>query len=349
MLRELLEYFRYDLAIDLGTANTRIAAVGEGLLLEEPSVVAVGQGKGGILAGGCAVGNLARQMEGRTPDSIAVVHPLGDGVIADFHLCEAMLRYFLRKAQPPGRRRKPRVLVGVPGRITPVERRAVFNSVQRAGAGQVWIIGKAQAAAVGAGLPVAEPLASMVCDVGGGNTEIAVLSLAQTVAAQSIRTGGDHMDRAIVAYLRRHYSLRIGLPAAERLRIEIGSAAPLEEELAAEVSGVDTASGLPRKATLTSEEVRQALGDPLEAILEAVHATLDQLTPDLAADLVDHGMVLCGGGALLRRLDRFLAEQTGLPVRVAAEPQHTVAQGLLLCLEHLAQWRPSLQSSDEDV
>ncbi len=189
----------------------------------------------------------------------------------------------------------------------------------------------------------------MICDVGGGNTEIAVFSLAQPVAEQSIRTGGDHMDRAIADYLRRHYSLRIGLPTAERLRIDLGSAAPLEEELVAEVSGLDTASGLPRKATVTSEEVRQALGDPLEAILEAVKMTLDQCSPDLAADLVEHGMVLCGGGSLLRRLDRFLGEQTGLPVRVAPDPLGTVAKGLLICLEHLRQWRPSLQSSDEDV
>ncbi len=349
MLRELLDYFRCDLAIDLGSANTRIAAAGEGILLDEPSVVAVQRGTGRILAGGCAVGNLARQMEGRTPESIAVVRPLSDGVIADFQLCEAMLRYFLRKAQPPGWRLKPRVLVGVPGHITPVERRAVFNSLQRAGARQVWLIGKAKAAAVGAGLPVAEPLASMVCDVGGGSTEVAVLSLAETVAARAIRSGGDHMDRAIVDYLRRHYSLRIGLSAAERLRIDLGSADALEEELVAEVSGLDAVAGLPRKATITSEEIRQALGDPLEAILDAVKTTLDQCTPDLAADLVDHGLVLCGGGALLRRLDRFLAEQTGLPVRIATEPRATVAAGLLLCLEHLAQWRSSLQSSDEDL
>ena len=349
MLRHLLEYLRCDLAIDLGTANTRIGAVGEGILLDEPSVVAVQHGTGRILAGGGAVGHLARQMEGRTPETIAVVRPLGDGVIADFQLCEAMLRYFLRKAQPPGWRLKPRVLVGVPRRITPVERRAVFNSVGRAGAGQVWLIGKAQAAAIGAGLPVAEPLASIVCNVGGGNTEIAVLSLAQPVAAQSVRSGGDQMDRAIVDYLRRHYSLRIGLPAAERLRIDLGSAAPLEEELVAEVSGLDAASGLPRKATVTSEEIRQALGDPLEAILEAVKTTLDQCSPDLAANLVDHGMVLCGGGSLLRRLDRFLSQHTGVPVRVDPQPLTTVARGLLICLEHLPQWQPSLQSSDEDV
>ena len=349
MFQRLLNYFRCDMAVDLGTANTLIAVVGEGLVLDEPSVVAIDRGTGRILSGGCAVGHLARQMQGRTPERIAVVRPLADGVIADFALCEAMLRYFLRKAQPPGWRRKPRVLVGVPGSITPVEKRAVFNSVQRAGARQVWILPEAKAAALGAGLPVAEPLASMVCDIGGGTTEVAVMSLGDTVAAQSLRIGGDRMDRAIVDYLRRHYSLRIGLPAAERLRIDLGSAYPLEEEMTQEVSGLDAPSGLPRRATITSEEIRQALDDPLREILDAVKTTLDHCSPDLAADLVEHGMVLCGGGSLLRRLDRFLGEQTGLPVRLDAEPLTAVARGMLICLEHLEPWRPSLEASDEDL
>jgi rod shape-determining protein MreB len=230
-----------------------------------------------------------------------------------------------------------------------VEKRAVFNSVQRAGARQVWIMREATAAAVGVGLPIAEPVASMVVDVGGGTTEVAVLSLGDTVAAQSVRTGGDDMDQAIVDYLRRHYSLRIGLSTAERLRIDIGSAYPLEEERAEEVSGLDTISGLPRKARITSEEVRQALGEPLLAILEAIKTTLDSLSPDLAADLVDNGLVLCGGGALLRRLDRYLAEQTGLPVRLTAEPLTAVAKGLLICLEHIEQWKTQMESSDDEV
>ena len=349
MLRRLLHYFSSDLAVDLGTANTLVSVVGEGLVLNEPSVVAVQQGTTRILSNGCAVGHLAKQMQGRTPESISVVRPLRDGVIADFELCEAMLRYFLHKAQRPGWRLKPRVLVGVPGCVTPVERRAVFNSLQRAGAGQVWIMREATAAAVGVGLPIAEPVASMVVDVGGGTTEVAVLSLGDSVAAQSVRTGGDAMDQAVVDYLRRHYSLRIGLPTAERLRIDIGSAYPLEEERVEEVSGLDTVSGLPRKARITSEEIRQALGEPLLAILEAVKTTLDGLSPDLAADLVDNGLVLCGGGALLRRLDRYLAEQTGLPVRLAADPLTAVAKGLLICLEHLEQWRPQMQSSDDEV
>ena len=346
MLHRLLNYFRCDLAVDLGTANTLISLAGEGLVLNEPSVVAVEHRTGRILSGGCAVGHLAKQMQGRTPESISVVRPLARGVITDFELCEAMLRYFLRKAKPPGLRRKPRVLVAVPGCITPVERRAVYNSFQRAGARQVWLIDEAKAAAIGVGLPIAEPVASMVLDIGGGTTETAVLSLADVVAGESIRTGGDEMDRAIVDYLKRHYSLRVGLPAAERLRIELGSAYPLDQEQVEQISGIDTVSGLPRQATVTSEEIRQALGDPLEAIIEAIKATLDGCSPDLAADLVSNGLVLCGGGSLLRRIDRFITEQTGLPARVAPEPLTAVVAGMAICLEHFDRWRPSLQSDD---
>ena len=349
MLKRLLDYFRSDLAVDLGTANTLVSVAGEGLVLDEPSVVAVQKETHRILSGGCAVGHLARQMWGRTPDSIAVVRPLANGTIADFELCEAMLRYFLRKAQRPGFRFKPRVLVTVPGCATPVEKRAVFNSVLRAGARQVFLVQEALAAAIGAGMPVAEPTASTVCDIGGGTTEVAVVSLADVVAGRSIRTGGDQMDQAVVDYLRRYYSLRIGPAAAERLRIDVGSAAPLEEELTAEVRGLDTASGVARKATISSEEVREALAEPLEAIVEAVAEAVDQCGPDLAADALDNGLVLCGGGSLLRKIDRFLAERTGLPVRIAPEPLTTVARGALICLEHLDQWRPILRSSDEDV
>ncbi len=349
MLQRLFNYFRCDLAVDLGTANTLIGVAGEGLMLDEPSVVAVGRGSGRVLSGGCAVGHLAKQMQGRTPESISVVRPLRDGVITDFQLCEAMLRYFLRKAQPPGIKVRPRVLVAVPGSITPVEKRAVFNSVHRAGARDVWLVPEAKAAAIGVGLPVAEPVASMICDIGGGTTESAVISLADTVAGQSIRIGGDQMDQAIVDYLGRHYSLRIGLPTAERLRIDAGSAFPLEAEQVEEVSGLDVISGLPRKATVTSEEIRQALEEPLQAVVESIKNTMDRCSPDLAADLVDHGLVLCGGGALLRRIDRFVGEQTGLPVRVAPEPLTAVARGLLICLEHFDQWQSAMESSQDDV
>jgi rod shape-determining protein MreB len=349
MLHRLFGLLGSDLAIDLGTANTLVSVAGEGLVLNEPSIVAVEEGTNRILSGGCAVGHLAKQMQGRTPQSIEVVRPLSAGVITDFELCEAMLRYFMRKAGRQGFRVKPRVLVAVPGCITPVEKRAVFNSTERAGAREVLVISEAKAAAVGAGLPIAEPVASMICDIGGGTTEVAVLSLGEIVAQQSVRVAGDAMDQAVVDYLKRHYSLRVGTGAAERLRIEIGSAYPLQEELSDEVRGVDTISGLPRKATLTSEEIREALGTPLLQIVEAIKTTLDVCSTDLASDLVDHGLVLAGGGALLRGLDRFLGEQTGLPTRVCAEPLTAVARGAYICLEHFDRWRGAMQSSDEDV
>src|SRR5262245_30323267 len=302
MLNRLRNLLGSDLAIDLGTANTLICVAGEGLVLNEPSVVAVEEGTSRILSGGCAVGHLARQLLGRTPQSISVVRPLRAGVITDFELCEAMLRYFMRKARRHSWNLKPRVLVAVPGCITPVEKRAVYNSAQRAGASQVFLMPEAKAAALGCGLPLAEPVASMVCDIGGGTTEVAVLSLGDIVASQSVRVAGDAMDQALVDYLRRHYSLRVGTNAAERLRIEIGSAYPLEQELVEEVRGVDAISGLPRKATVTSEEVREALGTPLVQIVEAIKATLDQCSTDLASDLVDNGLTLAGGGSLLRGL-----------------------------------------------
>ena len=349
MLHRLLGLLGSDLAIDLGTSTTLVSVVGEGLVLNEPSIVAVEEGTHRILSGGCAVGHLAKQMQGRTPQSIEVVRPLSAGVITDFELCEAMLRYFIRKAGRQAFRAKPRILVTVPGGITPVEKRAVFNSTERAGAREVLVMPEAKAAAVGAGLPIAEPVASMICDIGGGTTEVAVLSLGQIVAQQSVRVAGDAMDQAIAGYLKRHYSLRVGIGAAERLRIDIGSAYPLEEELSDEVRGVDTISGLPRKATVTSEELREALGTPLLQIVEAIKVTLDACSTDLASDLVDHGLVLAGGGALLRGLDRFLGEHTGLPTRVCDEPLTAVARGASICLEHFDRWRGAMQSSDEDV
>ena len=349
MLGRLFGLLANDLAIDLGTANTLISVAGEGLVLNEPSIVAVEEGTTRILAGGCAVGHLAKQIEGRTPHSIAVVRPLAGGVIADFELCEAMLRYFIRKARRQSFGARPRVLLAVPGCITPVEKRAVYNSTQRAGARQVFVMSEAKAAAIGAGLPINEPVASMICDIGGGTTEVAVLSLGDVVAGQSIRVAGDAMDQALVDYLRRHYSLRVGLAAAEQLRITIGSAHPLANELSDEVRGVDAVSGLPRKATITSEEVREALGTPLVAIVEAIKATLDGCSTDLAADLVDNGLVLAGGASLVRGLDRYLSEQTGLPARYCGDPLTAVARGTYICLEHFDRWRSAMQSSDEDV
>lgn len=349
MRNPLRKWLCPDLAIDLGTANTLVAIEGEGITVNEPSVVALQKGTRRVLGKGTAVGKLARQMLGRTPDSIIAVRPLKDGVITDFELCEAMLRYFIRKAGrfSPGLR--PRVVIAVPGGITPVEKRAVFNSAERAGAGRVYLIDESKAAGIGAGLPISEPLASMVCDIGGGTTEVAILSLADIVVSRSIRVAGDELDEAIVEYMKQHFSLRIGEQTAEQLKIRAGSAFPLEQELTTEVSGLDTISGVPRKAVVTSEEIREALREPLEAILNCIRITIEQCKPELVADLADQGIVLTGGGALLRGLNQLMTEQLGVPVRVADDPLTTVARGTSICLEHLSQWSDSLDSGDNDV
>lgn len=344
MLNRLRQWICPDLAIDLGTANTLVAVHGDGVVLDEPSVVALEKGSRRILGRGAAVGKLARQMLGRTPDSITAVRPLKDGVIQDFELCEAMLSYFIRKASPRRHGLKPRIVIAVPAGITPVEKRAVFNSAERAGAGRVYLIEEARAASIGAGLPISEPLASMVCDIGGGTTEIAVFSLGEIVSGQSIKVAGDEFDQAIVEYLRQHFSLRIGAPSAEQLKISIGSASPLETELTAEVRGLDTIGGVPRKATVTSEEVREALKGTLETIIEGVRMVIERCDPEMVGDLSDTGLVLTGGGALLRGLDALMREQLGIPVRVADEPLTTVARGSAICLEHLDHWRDSLES-----
>ena len=344
MLSWLRQRFCSDLAIDLGTTSTQIALSGEGIRLDEPSVVAVPAGSRQVAGKGAAVGKLAHQMLGRTPESITAVRPLRHGVINDFELTEAMLRYFIRKAARRKMGLKPRVVVAVPGGITAVEKRAVFNTVERAGAGQVWLIEESRAAGVGAGLPVSEPLASMVCDIGGGTTEVAVMSLGDVVASRSIRVAGDAIDTAIVQYLRRQYSLRTGEFSAEQLKLHIGSAAPLDHELSHEISGLDTASGVPRKAVVTSEEVREALSGPLECIVDAVRATIENCQPELVADLADTGMVLTGGGALLRGIDRYLNQQLGIPVRIAEFPRTTVTRGAMICLDHLDQWSDRLDN-----
>jgi len=349
MLERFFGLLGSDLAIDLGTANTLVGVAGEGVILDEPSVVAVEEGTTRVVAGGRAVGHLAKQMLGRTPGSINVVRPLAAGVITDFELCEAMLRYFFKKAQRGAWSRGPRVLVAVPGSITPVEKRAVYNSAHRAGARQVFLVSQPIAAAVGASLPITEPVASMICDIGGGTTEVAVLSLGDVVASTSVRIGGDRMDQAIMDYLRRRHHLRIGLATAEQLRVEIGSAAPLAEELTTDVRGVDATTGLPRRATVTSAEVREALASTLDDILDAIKATLDGCSPDLAADLVDHGLTLSGGAALLRCFDVLVAQRLGLTTRLLPEVRTTVITGMLTLLEDLHEWQQMLESSDDDV
>ena len=363
MLSHLSALLRCDLAIDLGTAATRMALPGQGIVLDEPSVVAVARTSNRILSGGCAVGHLARQMSGRTPDSVSVVRPLSAGVITDFQLCEAMLRYFLRKVRPVRFGLRPRLLMATPSGLTPVEKRALLTSSHRAGAGQVLLISVAQAAAIGVGLPVAEPVASMVIDIGAGATEVAVISLGDVVARHGVRVGGDQMDLAVVEYLRRVCGLRIGLSTAEQLRIDLGCIPPTDDlpspdhqsprppdthSLLSDVRGIDVTSGLPRRIEIGSREMSQALAVPLERIVDCIRATLDQCSPDLVSDLVDRGVVLCGGGALLRGLDRWLHARTGLPARVAPDAKTAVVQGTLTCLEHLDTWHALVERTDGD-
>lgn len=344
MLNRLRDWLCPDLGIDLGTVNTLITVRGDGVVLDEPSVVALERESRQILGRGAAIGKLARQMVGRTPGSIEAVHPVRHGVVTDFELCESMLRYFIRKASRQQGGMRPRVILAVPAEITAVEKRALYNSAERAGAGRIYLIDQAKAASIGAGLPISEPLASMVCDIGGGTTEAAVLSLGECVAGRSIRIAGDDMDEAIVDYVRRRYSMRIGKPTAEQLKIDIGSAAPLEAELSAEVRGLDSISGIPRKAILTSEEVREALEDCLWKIVNCLKGTIEQCHPELIGDLADTGLMLTGGGALLRNIDLFLREQLGIPVRIDPEPLTTVARGTAICLEHLQHWHRRFQT-----
>ena len=344
MLNWLRGNFTSNLAIDLGTTSTQIGLPSEGIRLDEPSVVAVGRGQTGVLGKGSAVGKLAHQMLGRTPEGVRAVRPIAHGVISDFELAESMLRYFMQKATGRTVGLRPRVIIAIPGCITAVERRAVVNSAERAGAGQIWLIEKSRAAAIGSGLPISEPLASMVCDIGGGTTEVAVMSLGDIIAKRSIRTAGDIMDQEIVKYLRRRYSLRIGDQSAETLKVNIGSAALLDNELSHEVSGLDTASGIPRKAMITSEEIREALAPSLLEIVDCIRGTIEQVHPELIADLTDTGILLTGGGALLRGIDRYLNQHLGVPVRVAESPRTTVTRGAMICLDHLEQWQDRLQS-----
>lgn len=336
------------LAIDLGTANTLIGVPREGIMVDEPSVVALEKGSGRVLGRGTAVGKLARQMLGRTPDSITAVRPLRDGVITDFALCEAMLRYFIRKAVKKSFGLKPRVIIAVPGGITPVEKRAVFNSAERAGAGQIFLIEESRAAGIGAGLPISEPLASMICDIGGGTTEVAIMSLGDIVVSRSIRVAGDEMDQAIVNYLHERFSLRIGEQTAEELKVRIGSAWPLDQELTSRVSGLDTISGIPRKAMITSEQIREAVQGPLDEILRCIRSVIERCQPELVSDLADTGLVVAGGGALLRGIDSYMREQLGIPVLIANDPQRTVTRGAMICLDHLAQWREGLDDGQGD-
>jgi rod shape-determining protein MreB len=323
--------FSSDMGIDLGTANSLIYVKGKGIVLTEPSVVAIQKGTSNVLA----VGNEAKRMLGRTPGNILAIRPLKDGVIADFEITESMLRYFITKVHNRKALVRPRIVVAVPSGITEVEKRAVKDSALHAGAREVFLIEEPMAAAIGVGLPVQEPAGNMIIDIGGGTTEVAIISLAGIVFSKSVRVGGDEMDDAIIQYLKRTYNLMIGERSAENVKIAIGSAYPLPEELSIEVKGRDLVSGLPKTIVINSEEIRGALLETISTIIEAVRISLERCPPELAADLVDRGLILAGGGSLLRGIDRLLSEETGLPVNVADDPLSAVALGTGRVLDEL--------------
>ncbi len=319
----ILGLFSNDMGVDLGTATTLVFVKGEGVVLCEPSVVAIRKDTARVEA----VGEEAKRMLGRTPGNISAIRPMKDGVIADFEVTEAMLRYFIKKVHHRRVLRRPRLVIAIPSGITEVEKRAVKDSAERAGAREVFLMEEPVAAAIGVGLPIQEPIGNMIIDIGGGTTEIAVISLAGIVFSKSIRIGGDEMDDAIVEYLKKTYNLMVGERTAEEIKIKIGSGYPLDDEMTLEVKGRDLVVGLPKTVTITSEEIREALQEPLRAIVEATKISLERTPPELAADLIEHGIVLAGGGSLLRGLDRLISEETGLPVHIADDPLTAVAQG----------------------
>jgi rod shape-determining protein MreB len=333
-----------DLAIDLGTANTLIYARGTGIVLDEPSVVAINVNDGRPVA----VGVEAKRMMGRTPNHIKAIRPLKDGVIADFEVCEKMLRYFIQKVHA-SKWSKPRMIICVPSGITGVEQRAVKDAAEYAGARKpVHIIEEPMAAAIGADLPVHEPSGNMVVDIGGGTTEVAVISLGGIVTAQSVRVAGDELDDAILQYVKKEYSLAIGDRTAEEIKIQMGSAWPMHEELTADIRGRDLVSGLPRTIQLTTEHVREALAEPLSAIVDAVKTTLDKTPPELAADIMEDGIMLTGGGALLGGIDQRLSHETGMPIRVADEPLYSVVIGSGRALENIDAMRGLMSLGGDD-
>lgn len=333
-----------DLAIDLGTANTLIYIRGHGVVLDEPSVVAINANDGRPVA----VGMEAKRMMGRTPNHIKAIRPLKDGVIADFEVCEKMLRYFIQKVHG-SKWSKPRMVICVPSGITGVEQRAVQDAAEYAGARKpVHIIEEPMAAAIGADMPVHEPSGNMIVDIGGGTTEVAVISLGGIVTAQSIRVAGDELDEAILQYVKKEFSLAIGDRTAEEIKIQMGSAWPMEEELTADIRGRDLISGLPRTIQLTTEQVREAVAEPISAIVDAVKTTLDKTPPELAADIMEDGITITGGGALLGGLDQRLMHETGMPIRIADEPLYSVVIGSGRALENIDAMRGLMSLGGED-
>jgi len=333
-----------DLAIDLGTANTLIYSRGHGVVLDEPSVVAINANDGRPVA----VGLEAKRMMGRTPNHIKAVRPLKDGVIADFEVCEKMLRYFIQKVHA-SKWSKPRMVICVPSGITGVEQRAVQDAAEYAGARKpVHIIEEPMAAAIGADLPVHEPSGNMIVDIGGGTTEVAVISLGGIVTAQSVRVAGDELDDAVMQYVKKEFSLAIGDRTAEEIKVQMGSAWPMEEELTADIRGRDLISGLPRTIQLTTEHVREALAEPISAIVDSVKTTLDKTPPELAADIMEDGITVTGGGALLGGLDERLAHETGMPIRIANDPLYSVVIGSGRALENIDAMRGLMSMGTEE-
>ena len=319
----LLGMFSSDMGIDLGTASTLVYLKNEGIVLCEPSVVAIEAGTSNVLA----VGEEAKRMLGRTPGNIVAIRPMRDGVIADFEITESMLRYFIKKVHNSRGLVRPRVVIAIPSGITEVEKRAVKDSALHAGAREVYMLEEPVAASIGVGLPIQEPSGNMIIDIGGGTTEMAVISLAGVVFSKSIRIGGDEMDEAVTNYLKRTYNLMVGERTAEEIKIRIGSGYPMEEEMTMDVRGRDLVAGLPKMISINSEEVREALCEPIAQIVEAVRITLERTPPELSADLIEKGLILAGGGALLRGLDKLISEETGLPVHLADDPLTAVALG----------------------
>ncbi len=337
-----------DLGIDLGTANTLVASRDRGIILDEPSVVAVYKGTNEVILDGMGVGDEAYKMLGKTPGNIAAVRPLKDGVIADFEVTEKMLRYFLRKAHEGRSWVKPRVVIAVPSGITTVEQRAVINSAERAGARKVFLVDEPMAAALGVDLPVTEAQGSMIVDIGGGTTEVAILSLSGPVSVKSVKVAGDEMDEAIIDYLRMNHNLQVGPQTAEEIKKNIGSASPMEQEKSLQIAGRDTLSLRPRKAVVTSEEIRDALREPLDAIGRAVLDCLEAAPPEIGSDLLETGIICVGGGALLPGLDKYLENATGLPTRVDADPMTAVVRGTSKFIENLDMYAPVLTEGLED-
>jgi rod shape-determining protein MreB len=318
-----LSFLSSDLAIDLGTANTLVYAKGKGVVVSEPSIVAVNRVTGKVEA----VGKDAKDMLGRTPGNIVAIRPMKDGVIADFEITEKMLSHFIRRAHNRNTLVRPRIIIGIPSEVTQVEKRAVKDSALKAKASEVYLVDQAMAAAIGAGLPITEPSGNMVVDIGGGTTDIAVISLAGIVYSKSVRVAGNEMDESIIQYIKKKYNLLIGERTAEQIKLEIGSAYPLDEPLTMEIKGRDLIEGIPKTLTITDAEIREALSEPISLIVNAVRVALERTPPELSADIVDRGIVLTGGGSLLKNLDRLLREETGLPVSVAEDPLSSVVLG----------------------